>query len=109
MQPGKLDREIVIQSYTTSLTGAGQPLKSWSPLATVWANVTNKQDDYDKESFPGDQKTPMERTFFKIRYRADVTESHRISYDGKFYDIIAIKELGRKDGLMLKTIRRYHT
>ncbi len=38
-------------------------------------------------------------TVFVMRYRPDITAVNRIVYDGKAYDLYAVRELGRKRGL----------
>lgn len=100
MRAGKLDRRIVIESFTTSQNGYGELIKSWSTLATVWAEVNPKSG---REFFASNQRIAEFETVFRIRYRSDITinEKYRISYGGKYYDIKHIAEVGRREGLDL--------
>ena len=39
MQIGKLDKRITLQNRSSTLDDYGQPVNTWSNLATVWANI----------------------------------------------------------------------
>ena len=100
MRAGDLDRQIVIEQNTPTRTAAGGLVDSWSTLATVQAS---KRDMGGNEVFAGGQVQAKIDTGFKIRHRTDVTTAMRISYNGEIYDIQAIKELGRAEGLEIFT------
>lgn len=87
MRAARLDREIVIQQRSTTQDTFGQPTPSWSTLATVWAA---KEDDRGREYFAAQQLQAVAPTRFRIRFRADVTPSHRVSYGGQVFDIRAV-------------------
>lgn len=96
MQAGKLDRRIVIQTPTATRDGAGQPVKTWGLLATVWAKVEHLRG---KEPFQGEQFNAQRTSVFTIRHRTDVDETMQIIFDGDTYDIQSIAEKGRREGL----------
>lgn len=87
MRAGRLDREIEIQKKTVARDSYGQPLETWSTLATVWAA---KEDDRGREFFAAQQVQAFAPTRFRIRYRSDVTAGHRVSYGGQVYDVRAV-------------------
>lgn len=100
MKAGELDRRITLETYTTTKNSYGEEEKTWSTLATVWAKI-----DYSggTEDFEADKNTAIGRVRFSIRHRTDVTEQTRILYESEYYDILAINEIGRREGLELIT------
>lgn len=87
-QSGELDRRITIQSYTTTTDAFGQKTKSFGTLANVWAKVVEKVGD---EGENGDMISATKRVDFFIRYRSDINEQMRITYNSKTYKIHAIQ------------------
>jgi len=100
MNIGKLDRYITLQSVSTSVDAYGQPVESFSTLANVWAKIEYKSE---VEKFENEQLRAVSSIDFTIRYRTDVTQQMRISYNSETYQIIGISEIGRGEGLKLKT------
>ena len=100
MNIGRLDRYIILQSVSTSVDAYGQPVESFSTLASVWAKIEYKSE---VEKFENEQLRAVSSIDFTIRYRTDITEQMRISYDSNIYQIIGISEIGRGEGLKLKT------
>ena len=63
-------------------------MKSFSTLASVWANVVEK---VGREGEDGDMISATKKVEFIIRYRTDVDEEMRISYNSNIYKIQAIQ------------------
>ncbi len=87
-QAGQLDRRITLQTFSETTDAFGQEVKSYSTLATVWAKVVEK---IGKESEEGDMIAATKKVEFMIRYRSDVNEEMRISYNSNIYKIKAIQ------------------
>lgn len=87
-QAGQLDRRITLQTFSETTDAFGQELKSYSTLATVWAKVVER---IGKESEEGDMIAATKKVEFMIRYRSDVNEEMRISYNSNIYKIKAIQ------------------
>lgn len=100
MNIGRLDRYITLQSVSTSVDSYGQPIESFSTLANVWAKIEYASE---VEKFENEQLKAVSSINFTIRYRTDVTEQMQISYDSNTYEITGIAEIGRGEGLKLKT------
>jgi len=100
MNPGGMDRRVALQNYTTATDDWGHPHKTWSTLANVWAQ---KKELRTFERTEQAQIVAMNVTMFRIRHRTDVDTTMRISYDGNYYYITGVKELGRREGLELTT------
>lgn len=87
-QAGQLDRRITIQSFSTTTDAFGQKIKSFGTLANVWAKVVEKVGD---EGENGDMISATKRVDFFIRYRSDINEQMRITYNNETYKIHAIQ------------------
>ena len=87
-QAGQLDRRITIQNFSETTDSFGQEVKSFSTLASVWANVVEKMGS---EGEDGDMIAATKKVEFIIRYRTDVNEEMRISYNSNTYKIQAIQ------------------
>jgi len=97
MRAGKLRRRVAIQSLTETKDTYGEPIKSWTTVYTVYAQVLPLRGD---ERAQNQQLMSRADTKFRIRYNSDmtITTKHRLVYDGDNYDITAILEIGRKEG-----------
>ena len=117
MNPGKLDRKIIIQRQAPGLplTDAsgiiltdtlgnvittssrsdsyGQELDAWGTWRHRWAM---KIEQKATESEANARKVPAQPTTFKIRYTPGLTSCDRIAYKSKVYDIVSIIEMGRR-------------
>tara|TARA_R100000664_G_C2758654_1_gene147742 strand:+ start:1241 stop:1555 length:315 start_codon:yes stop_codon:yes gene_type:complete len=100
MNIGKLDRKITIKSVSTTADDYGQEIQTFSTLTSVWARILYKNE---VEKFENDQLKAISNIHFFIRYRTDITEQMRISYNNKTYLIEGISEIGRGVGLEIKT------
>jgi len=98
MEAGPMDRRITIQQNTGQIDDYGQEIPQWSDLDEIWSQVVPLRGN---ERYAAQQPGALSAMKFAIRYRSDVTEQMRILYDGRYYDITYIEELGRQDGLML--------
>jgi SPP1 family predicted phage head-tail adaptor len=90
MQPGDLNEQIVIQSYTMTTKTTGERVESWSTFATVWANVKERAG---REFFNSDTTVADAAAIFTIYYRVDITRKMRISYRGQYWGIESIREM----------------
>lgn len=100
MRAGNLDREISIETYSSSGQDEyGTPQETWTPLGTVRAQIVQSStDEYFRASGEGATVT----TVFRTRYIAGVTNQSRILFEGRTFDIEEVKELGRRRGLELR-------
>ena len=87
-QAGQLDRRITIQTFSETTDNFGQEVKSFSTLDSVWANVVER---VGREGEDGEMIAATKKVEFVIRYRTDVDEEMRISYNNNTYKIQAIQ------------------
>jgi SPP1 family predicted phage head-tail adaptor len=105
MQAGKLDRRVTIERATMADDGFGQA-PTWAELATVWAS---KRDVSDAERFASGEVAAQITTRFRIRWSsvvAGIDPRDRLICEGRTYDIVAVKEIGRREGLEITAAAR---
>jgi SPP1 family predicted phage head-tail adaptor len=96
---GSMDRRITIERQTETKKASGSVVKSWTPVATVWAEVLQQTAN---EFFTGYGEGETGTFIFRIRHFPGVTTADRVTYYGTPYGLKEIKELGRKDALELR-------
>lgn len=101
MQPGDLNEQIIIQSYSMTTKTTGERVPTWSTFATVWANVKERpgREYYNSDAFNADAGA-----IFSIYYRSDITRKMRISYRGQYWDIDSIREMKHPNKMHLSEL-----
>ncbi|MCV0371077.1 phage head closure protein [Filomicrobium sp.] len=92
MAAGTLDRRITIERAVMTTNGFNERVPTWLPLATVWAH---RRDASAGEAYRAQEVGAQLTTRFTIRYSStvsDVNPKDRISYDGRVYNITAVRE-----------------
>lgn len=105
INPGELDRQITLQSRTVAANAYGEPIETWSTLATVRAKIEYPITGSDEQTQQG-LNIARTRANFIIRHRSDVGFVERIQYDSETWDIERIAEDGRKSFLIITAERR---
>jgi len=101
---GLLTERVGLQSLSTILDAAGQPIETWTTTLTVWGRVMPQRGG---ERFTARQIMGQAVSVFRIRYRTGLTvNGTRLSYDGRTWDIHDIREVGRNDGLEMDATAR---
>ncbi|GGH24448.1 phage head-tail adaptor, putative, SPP1 family [Cribrihabitans marinus] len=99
MAAGKLDRRITLQRATVTDDGFSSDGEiSWSDIATVWASATPVRD---AEKIAAGQVLATIMYRFEIRFSstvADLGPADRVIFDGKDFNILGVKPLGRREG-----------
>lgn len=96
MKAGELDRRLTIEQYTEAQDAYGEAIKTWSVLETVWAQVSPVRGS---ERYVAQQVSGEAEMRFRLRYRADVTDKMRLYCENVYYNITAVLEIGRREGL----------
>ena len=93
MNPGSLDRRITLEAPVTTRGESGGVMVNFTAGLTRWAQ---KLESTGRE-FRAVGAVHAETTIaFRIRYVTGLTTQHRLTYEGRFYDILQINEEGRK-------------
>lgn len=103
MEAGRLDRRITIERATVETDPFGGETPTWAEVATVWASVEWVKDG---ERLRAAELAASADVRFQIRWGFGVTVEDRITYDGRVYDILGVKEIGRHEGQELSASAR---
>jgi len=98
----RLDRRITIQSQDATRNDFGEVEKTYTTRATVWAQVTYKGGQ--RESAEAEQMYAQQNIEFFIRHPQGsytITESDRVVFESRNYEILGQEEVGRREGLRL--------
>jgi head-tail adaptor len=118
MRAGRLDRKITIQRMTETQSSSGFPVEGWAAISH--RRSASYRPIRGDERFSGEQWGASEQVEFAIRYSsdvADVSPLDRVIYpapetdtpdpaDNTIYEIMAVHEIGRREGLRLVAARR---
>jgi SPP1 family predicted phage head-tail adaptor len=117
MLAGLLDRRITIRRLAQVRDAHGEIVKDalgaiveeWQDMTTLWASKT---DIRDAERIAAQQVGSTVTSRFVIRWSErvdDLTPRDRLRYpaaDGRDFNIVAVKELGRREGLEITAAAR---
>lgn len=92
LEPGRMDREIILENPTESRESDGSITTTWVSLGTVWAE---KDPNGGREYYAAGQVIGEDRTTYRIRYMSGVGYKTRVRIDTRVFDIVGIEELGR--------------
>lgn len=105
-EAGDLDRLIVIQRATTTLNQFHDPIESWSDLTAVWAK---RIDASAAERYRAQEVGAEITTRFTIRWSSvtqSVNPADRLSFDGRLYNITAVRDVGRNQWREIDAVAR---
>lgn len=88
MRAGTLRHKVIIQGLqSTTDSEFGGLVSEWSEIATVWASV---EPLHGRELVAAQSVAAETTTKITMRYRSDITTANRITFDGKFYNLLSI-------------------
>lgn len=106
MRAGRLDRRISLQRATITQDSTGDEVLTWGTLTTVWAEAKPMRgaESFTAQQFIG--KTPVT---FRIRWSdatKAITVEDRIIFDERTFNILDVREIGRREGLEVDAYAR---
>ena len=120
MKAGSLDRRVTLMRKTETQSPSGEPIVAWGILAASRAASVAPVSGSERSVAP--QVVAQEQVEFRVRWSsdiADLTPRDRIVYpaldpeepaaeipDTHIYDLLAVHEIGRREGLRLIAYRR---
>jgi SPP1 family predicted phage head-tail adaptor len=91
MNAGQLRHRVTIQARTQTQDASGDPVTSWTTLATVWGAVEPIRGR--EATFAGDQVLGETDTRVRLRYSpaaAQVTPGHRLEHQGALFNVVSV-------------------
>lgn len=101
MRAGRLDRTISIERVTTTVDDFGTPVSGWATVAIVRAQRIQATTEEFMRAFGASSETAV---IFRIRHMDGLTLADRVKDGSAIFDLKEIKELGRREGLELRTV-----
>lgn len=101
-----MDRKIVLQRFTETRDAFNEPVKTWATLATRSASYEPIRDG---ERFRASETAADASARFVIRYSAtvaDLNPKDRLTFNGDTYEIVNVKEIGRREGIEITAAAR---
>lgn len=90
-QAGRLRHRVTIQQATVTLQTSGGPVRAWTDVATVWAQVRT-QNGGEQRNEGADQVVATLYYAVTIRYRAGLEPTMRVLWGGRVLEVTAIQE-----------------
>jgi head-tail adaptor len=118
MRAGRLDRRVAVQRFTAGQSPSGEPIEAWATIGGIdrWASKTAVSG---VERFGSQQLEAKEQVEFRLRWADELSDLRPIDRiiepasdavipipERSIYDIIAVLEIGRREGLRVLTTRR---
>lgn len=95
MRAGLLNSRVTIQQLAAGQDALGQPVQTWSDVATVWANIRHSSG---VENIKSDAEMSVVRASIRIRYKTGITTGMRAVSGGVSYDIMSVlPDMGGKE------------
>jgi SPP1 family predicted phage head-tail adaptor len=108
MNPGSRDRRIEIEFPTSTLDDFGGEVITWSTIGKKW--WSNFYPLKDSEVFRNSEATATITHRFQLDWTNEVWSQIdprcRIKFDGRIYDVVGIKEIGRRQGIDISATAR---
>lgn len=106
MRGGDLDRRIQIREKVVTQDDFGEEIVTWNTVATVSAE---KIENNGQERFSTAQFVGKRVCSFQFRWSSAVkgtTTLHKVLFDEVEFDIVAVKEIGRREGMRVDCTAR---
>ena len=100
IRAGRLNNRVVIQGSTTVDDAFGEPIATWSDVATVWAEIETANG---AEALAAGAERTQAPVVFTMRHRSDVDTDKRLTWDSGTYDIESVENVLGKNKLLRVT------
>lgn len=100
MRAGLKDRRITFQKETYVDDPGGGTIGTWEDLLTVWAEVIMEGG---REVFAHQTIAGVQQAIFRTAWFAAADVTLRIMFQDRAWDVNAVREVGRREGLEFQT------
>lgn len=91
LDAGRMNRRVVIERRGAGEDAAGQPVESWEPVASVYADIRAPSGLSGARDMQGDIAASLARYSVRIRFRDDIDTTMRIRTQGQVFDIKQVR------------------
>lgn len=96
-----MDRRVTLQRETRAADANGEMIGTWAPLAVVWAQVM-PTSGREADRSAGEARAAIADARMRIRWSvlvSDLSPLDRVLHDGRLHDVLAVREIGRREGI----------
>jgi SPP1 family predicted phage head-tail adaptor len=105
---GPRNRRITIERRTYTTDSFGGEIVAWIEVGSGW--WVSSLPVKDSEAFRNSEATATITHRFQMLWSAtawaEIDPRCRITFDGRLYDVVAVKEIGRRDGIEISATAR---
>lgn len=87
MNSRSLNRVVSIRERSTQRDAAGQPVETWTEVASVWASIRHPRG---AEFIRAEKDVSIVQASIRIRRRTDVRADMRVHHGSTIYEIRAV-------------------
>ncbi len=98
VRAGRLRHRVEIQSFTESQDSSGEPSKTWSTEATVWAAI---EPFVGKEAMDAGKIEARMTHKIRLRSRDGLTPDKRIKFGTRIFDIVSAVDVMERNHEMV--------
>jgi SPP1 family predicted phage head-tail adaptor len=98
IKPGKMKWQIKLFHRTVTQESSGEPHSTFKDYAEPWAE---KIEQRINEIFSGGSNQVSDLVIMRLRYREDIKQDDIFEFRGRDFEVVAINEIGFKDGIDL--------
>jgi SPP1 family predicted phage head-tail adaptor len=98
MDIGKLSRRVTIQQQSTTQDAYGQPVQTWTDVATVWAEIKDLSGREFLAAAAGQSATTSK---IRVRFMDGILSSMRIVDGADIYNIKVVLREGKTSLLLM--------
>ncbi|MEM9026845.1 MAG: phage head closure protein [Pseudomonadota bacterium] len=91
---GDLRHRIVIEQSVRTTIAGGAATESWHTIAKVFAKVVPQSG---RDVVEGDRVVGRTTHQVTLRYRSDVTRHQRIGFEGRYLDIVSVRDVDSRN------------
>lgn len=102
MRSATLNRRITIQRAVISKGASGGKNKSWLDVVSLYASIRNLSGNERRATSHGGE-VAQARTEFMVRFVSGISESMRVLYGGKMFDITHVNNLKEQNRWLILT------
>jgi SPP1 family predicted phage head-tail adaptor len=106
VRAGELDRRITIRRVAVTYNAFNEAVESWFDHATVWAQVTAVSAAEAVRAQEIGAEISLRFTLRWSAMAADIDPRDRILFDGREYNITAVRDVGRRAWREIEAVAR---